>query len=68
MAESFELVDEPVAVAVSVFGLAADEVVVAEVLVGDVPGQHVPGSDEDRVPDRDRGFLVTATAASGQGA
>ena len=39
MAEFFELVDEAVAVAVGVFGLAADEVVLAEVGVWDVRGR-----------------------------
>ena len=63
MTESFELVDESVAVAVGVFGLAADEVVIAEVVVGDVLGEHVPGGDEDRVTGRDRCLLVAAAAA-----
>src|SRR5690242_13823644 len=60
VAELLELVDEAAAVAVGVFGLAADEVVLAEVGVLDVVGEDVPGGDEDRVGDRDGRFLVAA--------
>src|SRR5204863_5290489 len=38
-------------------------VVVAEVLVGDVAGEHVPGGDEDGVASGDRRLLVAAAAA-----
>ena len=63
MAESFELVDESFAVALGVFGLAAGEVVIAEVVVGDLLGEDVPGGDEDGVGGRDRRFLVAAAAS-----
>src|SRR5919201_1086696 len=62
VSELFELADESVSVSLCVFGLPADEVVIAEVVVGDVSGEDVPGGDEDRVGGRDRRFLMSAAA------
>ena len=42
VAEAFELADEPVLVALGVFGLAAVKVVVAEVAKGDAAGCPAP--------------------------
>src|SRR5688500_15436768 len=58
--EAFELGDEPAGAA---FGVAADEEVCAGVAVGLAAGEHVPGRDEDRVGDGDRGAVAAAAGS-----
>ncbi len=61
VAEGLELGDRPLTLAV---GVAPDEVVATKVLVVAVVGEQMPGDDENRVPDGDRGLLLAD--ASGQ--
>jgi hypothetical protein len=61
VAEGLELGDRPLTLAV---GVAPDEVVATQVLVVAVVGEQMPGDDENRVPDGDRGLLLAD--ASGQ--
>ena len=62
VAEAFELVDEPAAVAVGRFDVAAVEELFAEFVVGDVVAEDVVGDGEDFVAGRDRGLCVSAAA------
>src|SRR3954471_12729152 len=59
VAEVLQLGDEPVALAV---GVAAGEVVAAEVVVVAVVGQQVPADDQDGVTDGDGGLLLADPA------
>src|SRR3954470_18129178 len=59
VAEAGELLDESVTLPV---GVAAGEVVPAEVVVVAVVGQQVPGDDQDGVADGDGGLLLADPA------
>jgi len=60
LAESFELSDQVSDVS---FGVAAGEVVGAEVVIELTGGKHVPAGDDDRVLDGADGAAVTAAGA-----
>src|SRR5450631_2569725 len=60
VSESFELVDEALG---GLFGVAAGEVIAAEVVVELAGAEHVPDRDDDRVLDRAEGFLVPAAGS-----
>jgi len=60
VAEGVESLDVVVAAAVGV--VSAGEVVAAEVVVVDAFGEQVPADHEDRVADRDGGFLLADAA------
>src|SRR5947199_10462455 len=62
VAEAFELVDKPAAVAFGRFGVAAVEELFAELVIGDAAVEDVVGGGEDLVAGRDRRFGVAAAA------
>ncbi len=63
MAKPLELADEPPSVALDLLLIAALEVEIAELVVGDAPLQHGVGGDEDRVGAGDRRLRVAAVAS-----
>src|SRR6266487_91078 len=58
-AKRLELADEALALAVAI---ALGEVVAAQILVVALVGEQMPGDDQDRVADRDRGALFAEAA------